>query len=79
MKPLQRRIEALEAKIKARTGVMIPAFYKDGSTRRIYPGEAIKLSLEEGELIERFEEEPGGRNEGIVEALANAILLPGED
>ena len=29
--------------------------------------------------IERFEEEPGGGNNGILEGLVNALLLPGED
>lgn len=79
MKDLQRRIEAVERAIKARTGGMFTVYYKDGSTRRIHPGDAILLSLEEANKIDRFEEEPGGENEGILEGLVNALLLPGDE
>ena len=53
--------------------------YKDGSTRRIHPGDAILLSLDEADKIERFEEEPGGSNNGILEGLVNALLIPTEE
>ena len=79
MKDLQRRIEAVERAIKARTGGMFAVYYKDGSTRRIHPGDAILLSLEEANKIDRFEEEPGGENNGILEGLVNALLLPGDE
>lgn len=79
MKGLQRRIEAIEHAIKARSGGMFTVHYKDGSTRRIHPGDAIALSLEEADKIERFEEEPGGGNNGILEGLVNALLLPGDE
>ena len=79
MKELPRRIKAVEREIKARNGNMFTVFYKDGSTRRIHPGDAILLSLEESDKIERFEEDPGGSNNGILEGLVNARLLPGED
>lgn len=79
MKDLQRRIKAVEREIKARNGGMFTVYYKDGSTRLIHPGDAIRLSLDEADKIERFEEEPGGGNNGILEGLVNALLLPGED
>lgn len=79
MNALKRRIEAVEKEIKARNGGMLTVFYKDGSTRRIHPGEAIQLSLNEADKIERFEEDEDGNNGGILEGLVNALLLPGED
>ena len=78
MNYLQRRIKALEREITARTGGTFTVYYKDGTTRKIYPGDAIKLSLEEADKIERFEEDRGGMNAGILEGLANALLLPGD-
>lgn len=79
MNYLQRRIKALEKEIKGRTGGMFTVYYKDGTTRKIHPGDAILLSLNEADKIERFEEDPGGTNAGILEGLANALLLPGDD
>lgn len=79
MNALQRRIKAVERAIKARSGGMFTVYYKDGSTRRIHPGDAIQLSLNEADKIERFEEDEGGTNNGILEGLVNALLLPGED
>ena len=79
MNYLQRRIKAVEKEIKARNGNMFTVYYKDGTTRRIHPGDSIRLCLDEGDKIERFEEEPGGGNNGILEGLVNALLLPGED
>lgn len=78
MKDITKRIEALESEIKARTGANFTVYYKDGTTRQIHPGEAIALSLNEADKIERFEENEGGNNGGILEGLANALLLPGE-
>lgn len=78
MNYLQRRIKAVEREIKARTGGMFTVYYKDGTTRRIHPGDAIRLSLDEGDKIERFEADPGGSNNGILEGLVNTLLLPGE-
>ncbi len=78
MNTLQRRIKAVETQIKAKGGDLITAYYKDGTTRKVYPGEAIALSLTEGELIARFEEGESGGNAGIVEGLVNALLLPGK-
>lgn len=78
MKDITKRIEALESEIKARTGASFTVYYKDGTTRQIHPGEAIALSLNEADNIERFEENEGGNNGGILEGLANALLLPGE-
>ena len=78
MNYLRRRINAVEKEVRAHTGGLFTVFYKDGSTRRIRPGDAILLSLEEGDKIERFEEDPGGNNGGVIEGLANALLLPGE-
>ncbi len=78
MNYLRRRIEAVEKEIKARNGNMFTVYYKDGSTRRIHPGDSIRLCLDEGDKIERFEEDPGGSNNGILEGLVNALLLPGE-
>ena len=75
---LKRRVEVVEREIKARNGNMFTVFYKDGTTRRIHPGDSIRLSLEEADKIERFEEDPGGSNNGILEGLVNALLLPGE-
>ncbi len=79
MKDLLRRIKVVEREIKARRGNMFTVCYKDGSTRRIHPGDAILLSLEEADKIERFEEDPGGSNNGILEGLVNVLLIPGED
>ena len=79
MNALQRRIKAVERAIKARSGGMFTVYYKDGSTRRIHPGDAIVLSLEEADKIERFEEDEDGMNNGILEGLVNALLLPGDD
>ena len=79
MKDLQRRIKAVEKEIKAHNRGMFTVHYKDGSTRRIHPGDAILLSLEESDKIERFEEDPGGSNNGILEGLVNALLLPGDE
>ena len=78
MKDLQRRIKAVEREIKARNGNMFTVFYKDGTTRRIHPGDSIRLCLDEADKIERFEEDPGGSNNGILEGLVNTLLLPGE-
>jgi len=78
MNYLQRRIKAVEKEIKARNGNMFTVYYKDGSTRRIHPGDSIRLCLDEGDKIERFEEDEGGSNNGILEGLVNTLLLPGE-
>ena len=78
MNYLRKRIEAVEKEIKARNGNMFTVFYKDGTTRRIHPGDSIRLCLDEADKIERFEEDPGGTNAGILEGLANALLLPGD-
>ena len=78
MNYLRRRIEAVEKEIKARNGNMFTVYYKDGSTRRIHPGDSIRLCLDEGDKIERFEEDEDGMNNGILEGLVNALLLPGE-
>ena len=75
---LKQRIKAIEREIKARSGGMFTVHYKDGSTRRIHPGKAIRLSLDEADKIERFEEEPGGSNDGILEGLVNALLCDKE-
>lgn len=77
MNTLQRRIKAVETEIKKQNVDLLTVYYKDGSTRKIYPGDAIKLSLNEADKIERFEEDPGGNNDGILEGLVNALLLPG--
>lgn len=79
MNYLRRRIKAVEGKIKARNGHLMTVHYKDGSTRQMYPGEAIAASLEDAAKIERIEEDPGGSNGGIVEGLVKALLLPGAD
>ena len=79
MNTLQRRIKAVETEIKKRNGGLFTVYYKDGSTRKIHPGDAILLSLNEADKIERFEEDEGGTNNGILEGLVNALLLPGED
>ena len=79
MNALQRRIKAVETEIKKRNGGLFTVYYKDGSTRKIHPGDAILLSLNEADKIERFEEDEGGTNNGILEGLVNALLLPGED
>ena len=78
MNALQRRIKAVERAIKARSGGMFTVYYKDGSTRRIHPGDAIQLSLYEADKIQRFEEDPEEGDNGIIEALVND-LLPGEE
>lgn len=78
MNYLRRRIEAVEKAIRARDGNMFTVIYKDGTTRRIRAGDSIRLSLDEGDMIERFEEDPGGSNNGILEGLVNALLLPSE-
>lgn len=79
MKSIQSRIKELERVIKARNGSLFTVYYKDGSTRRIQPGDAIPLCLYEADKIERFEEDEGGTNNGIIEGLCNALLLSGED
>lgn len=79
MNTLQRRIKAVETEIKKRNGGLFTVYYKDGTTRKIHPGDAIQLSLNEADKIERFEEDEGGTNNGILEGLVNALLLPGED
>lgn len=76
MKELQRRLEVVEKEIKAQTGGLFTVYYKDGSTRTVRPGDALLLSLEEADKIERFEEEPDGGNNGILEGLVNALLIP---
>jgi len=38
----------------------------------------MKANGIERDFIERFEEDPGGGNNGILEGLVNALLLPGE-
>ena len=79
MNYLQRRIKALEKEIKGRTGGMFTVYYMNGTTRKVYPGDVIRLSLEESDKIDRFEEDPGGTNAGRLEGLANVLLLPGEN
>lgn len=79
MKSIQSRIKKLERVIKARNGSLFTVYYKDGSTKRIQPGDAIPLCLYEADSIERFEEDEGGTNNGIVEGLCNALLISGED
>lgn len=75
MNTLNRRIKAVEKAIKAYSGGLITVFYKDGSTKQIYPGCAIKLCLDERDKIERFEEYQGGNNGGVIEGLVNALLI----
>ena len=79
MKDLQRRIKAVEREIKARSGGMFIVHYRDGRTRQIHPGDAIQLSLDEADKIERFEEIPGGNNGGVLEGLVNALLIPTDE
>jgi len=76
MNALQRRIKAVEREMKIRKGGLFTVHYKDGSTRTISPGDAILLTLNESEQIERFEESESRASNGILEGLVNA-LLPG--
>ena len=66
-----------EKEINARTRGMLTAHYKDGTTRKIHPKDAILLSLEDADKIERFEEDLGGKNTVLIEGL-NARLLSGD-
>lgn len=75
MNLLKKRVEALEKGIREKNGGLFTVYYKDGTSRIIEPGEALVLSLNEGEKILRFEEMPGGKNNGILEGLANALLV----
>lgn len=79
MNAFQRRTKAVEREIKAGNGGLFTVYYKNGTTRKIQPGDAILLSFNEADKIERFEEDEGGTNNGILEGLVNALLLPGED
>jgi hypothetical protein len=78
MKELQRRIKAVEMQVKNRTGGTYTVYFKNGSTRHITPADLLRLSLEEADNIDHFEEDEGGNNGGVMEGLANALLIPGE-
>lgn len=78
MNAIQRRLKTVEDKLRGRNNGLITVYFLDGTTKTVYPGEAIALSLADRDEIERFEE-IGDTNGGIVEGLVNALLLPGED
>ena len=79
MNALEKRIEAIEKAIKSHDAGLFTVFYKDGSTRRLPPMDAVKLALTDAENIERFEEDEGSTNEGVLEGLANALLIPADE
>lgn len=75
-KSLIKRLEVLENKIKP---LSFTVYYKSGKTRQIKPADAIALSLYEGELIDRFEENEPCINCGCLQDLCNALLIIPED
>lgn len=74
MNASKRRIKALEKKIKEREGGLFTVYYKDGTSRKVEPGEALLLSLNETEKIDCFVEEPGGKDNGRISDFVNAFL-----
>lgn len=68
-----KRLEALEQKALSEEVGLLTVFYKDGSSRRVFGCEAVLLSLEESDKIERFEE-VGEGNGHILEGLVNVLL-----
>lgn len=75
MGTLKARIKAVEKKISQLQDGLFTVYYKDGTTKRVPPGETINLCLQEGEKIERFEEDPGSKGKtGILEGLVNELL-----
>ena len=78
MQSIMKRIEALETAIKNRNIGLFSVYYKDGTIKKIHAGDVIRLSLEEADKIERFEEDEGGNNDGILEGLANALIIPND-
>lgn len=71
---LQKRIEKIECETVKKDAFLITAFFKDGTKRRVFPMEAVLLSLSEGDTIDHFEEDAHSNNEGIAEGLANILL-----
>lgn len=79
MQDISRRLEALEKEIEKRNGGFFTIYYKDGTTKKIEIGQVILFCLcEESEKIERFEEGESCNNDGILEGLANALLIKGD-
>ena len=79
MKDLRKRIEALGKEIEARKPQFMTVYYKDGTQKKIHPGDAVRLALEEGETIDYFEDDPNGANQGCLMGLANALLIDPEE
>ena len=75
-KSLLRRIEAVEEEIKKRDKGLFTVFYRNGSVRKIPPADAILLCRREAGEIKRFEETTGESDNGLLEGLVNALLLP---
>ena len=75
-KSLLRRIEAVEEKIKRQDEGLFAVFYRSGSIRKIPPSDAILLCQSEADEIKRFEETTGESDNGLLEGLVNALLLP---
>lgn len=75
MQAIVKRIEALEKTIKKRNSGLYTVYYKDGTTKKVVSGDVILLCLEEADKIERFEEGEDNMNNGVLEGLANALLV----
>lgn len=73
MKDLKHRLKTLETTIKKRESILFSVYYKDGTTKMISPGEAIVLSINDADKIDRIEEPKPGNN-GILKALCNSLL-----
>ena len=78
---LQKRIEKLEKESGEKSSALLTVCYKDKdeSIKSVYAMNAVALSLNEGKLIDHFEEAENSANGGVVEGLANILLRGNND
>lgn len=76
---LQKRIEKLEKESGEKSSALLTVCYKDESIKSVYAMNAVALSLNEGKLIDHFEEAENSANGGVVEGLANILLRGNND
>lgn len=71
---LQKRLTALEKIQRDREGGLYTVYFKDGTKKRIHPGDCLPMALDDDGKIDHFEEGDGCHNDGVLEGLANILL-----
>lgn len=74
MNSLLKRLEALEKEIAKHDKGLFTVYYKDGTSKKIDISKVLWTALDEGDMIDRFEEDKSGTNDGEIEGLANALI-----